>query len=792
MKNAIYTFLVCCIILPIVANANGKVIIDKETKIRPATAIKLGDRLYAESYYYNAADMYKQALMVKNANRYAMYWLAKSYYMSRDYEKAVVWYQKFTDTKAKKESEVKRFKKQDNKYFNLFNYDYGVSLQMNGQYDEAIDKFTSFIKSYVGDDKAAMEKLAKSHIDGCLFAKEHAEMKKVKVKEMNKLVNNAYTESAPCPVGENELYFTSLPQNKLIQINNWKRVKKAKLFKTTLVDGQWTTTTALPAEINTDGYEIGNCAISPDGQRMYFTKCTHPMEDEVLCGLYVCEKSGGKWSAPKMIPEPVNSQNYTTTQPSVRSLENGGDIIYFISDRPGGVGEMDIWYFIRDIKGNIKGPTNLKQLNTIGNEFTPSWDDSKKVLYFSSDGIPGFGGFDVFKSTAGENLEWSKAENLLRPINSQYDDIYYTKIAGKTSGYLVSNRRGTTVLNSETASDDIFTFEDFKYGLDGTISRDGGDGAPMEGAIVKLYTKDYLGQDSLVSIDSTIGADGAYFFKLSPDADYKVVAFRNGFMPKEEMVTTNGLPMEDTITQDFRIRQGIIITSGNVIKEGDASNTPLGGSTIIVQEKDPITGKYTTIKTITTTKENPTFSIDLDKEKKYKFNVRKDGFFAKTIDVNPKDFGDVTSAKKDLFITEMEKDKAYSLSNIYYEFGKADLTMSSKSVLDELKVLLDENPTIVIELSAHTDANGTDERNNALSQRRAESCVNYLLSKGVARERMVPKGYGESKPIAPNTKSDGSDDPDGRAKNRRTEFKILGELKDNVKIGYEEKDGVKK
>ncbi len=792
MKNFLILFITASILLPATSFAKGKVIIDKETKIRPATAIKLGDKLYAESYYYNAADMYKQALMIKKDNRYAMYWLAKSYFMSRDYEKAVVWYQQFTQTKAKKDKDIQKFKKQDSKYFSQFQYDYGVGLQMNGQYDQAIEAFNSFIKSYEGEDKASMEKLAKSHIDGCQFAKEHADLKKIHVRQMDKLVNNAYTESAPFPVGDNQLYFTSLPQNKLIQINNWKRVKKAKLFQTSLVDGQWTAPKALADNINTSGYEVGNCAISLDGKRMYFTKCTHPMEDEVLCGLYVSENVNGKWSEPKMIPEPVNSQNYTTTQPTVRPLENGGEIVYFISDRPGGVGDMDIWYFIRNVNGDVKGPTNLKALNTVGNEFTPSWDDFKKVLYYSSDGLPGYGGFDVFKSIPGENLEWSKPENMLRPINSQYDDIYYTRVFGSTSGYMVSNRVGTTILNSETASDDIFKFEDFRYGLEGTISKEGGDGAPMSGAIVRLYATDFQGQDSLVAIDSTISADGAYFFKLAPDASYKVVAIREGYMPKEEMVTTLGLPMEDTIAQDFRIKQGIIFTSGNLLKEGDATKTPLTASTIVVQEKDPITGTYSVIKTITTTAQNPLYSVDLDKEKKYKFNIRKDGFFAKTIDVNPKDFGDVTTATKDLVITEMEKDKAYSLSNIYYEFGKADLTMSSQSVLDELKKLLDENPTIIIELSAHTDANGTDERNNALSQRRAESCVKYLLSKGIARERLVPKGYGESKPIAPNTKPDGSDDPDGRAKNRRTEFKILGELKDNVKVGYEEKDNVKK
>ena len=126
----------------------------------------------------------------------------------------------------------------------------------------------------------------------------------------------------------------------------------------------------------------------------------------------------------------------------------------------------------------------------------------------------------------------------------------------------------------------------------------------------------------------------------------------------------------------------------------------------------------------------------------------------------------------------MEKNKAYKLNNIYYEFDKFDLTAPSKAVLDTLYDILKENPNIVIELSAHTDGKGAEKYNLDLSQKRAESCVNYLVNeKGIQKERMVAKGYGKSVPVAPNTNPNGSDNPEGRAMNRRTEFKIIDELK---------------
>src|SRR5207249_2930762 len=98
---------------------------------------------------------------------------------------------------------------------------------------------------------------------------------------------------------------------------------------------------------------------------------------------------------------------------------------------------------------------------------------------------------------------------------------------------------------------------------------------------------------------------------------------------------------------------------------------------------------------------------------------------------------------------------------------------TSKLVLDTLYELLRDNVSFEIELSSHTDGKGKADYNLKLSQARAQSCVDYLIKKGIAKKRMIAKGYGMNKPVAPNTNEDGSDNPEGRALNRRTEFKIL-------------------
>ncbi|OQP52708.1 OmpA family protein [Niastella populi] len=119
-------------------------------------------------------------------------------------------------------------------------------------------------------------------------------------------------------------------------------------------------------------------------------------------------------------------------------------------------------------------------------------------------------------------------------------------------------------------------------------------------------------------------------------------------------------------------------------------------------------------------------------------------------------------------------DEAIVMDNVYYDFDKATLQKESYASLDKLAGLLNAHPEISIELSAHTDNKGTEEYNQRLSDARARNCVEYLISKGIDKNRLQAKGYGSTQPIAPNTKEDGSDDPEGRQKNRRTEFKVLG------------------
>lgn len=120
-----------------------------------------------------------------------------------------------------------------------------------------------------------------------------------------------------------------------------------------------------------------------------------------------------------------------------------------------------------------------------------------------------------------------------------------------------------------------------------------------------------------------------------------------------------------------------------------------------------------------------------------------------------------------------EVNETFVVENVYYDFDKADLKPESYPALDEIIRMLEANPNMTIEIGAHTDSKGSDRYNQRLSEARAKSVVDYLLSKGIDGSRLTSKGYGESMPIAPNTDERGKDNPEGREKNRRTEFKVL-------------------
>lgn len=170
------------------------------------------------------------------------------------------------------------------------------------------------------------------------------------------------------------------------------------------------------------------------------------------------------------------------------------------------------------------------------------------------------------------------------------------------------------------------------------------------------------------------------------------------------------------------------------------------------------------------------FKLNLKPGFDYEIEVNKEGYFNNSVNISTKNYTKSDNIVQSIRVEKVPQEPIV-IPHINYGFDSDKLTDDSKLALDtSLVVLLKKNPTFKIEVMAHTDSKGSDAYNLKLSQKRAESVVKYLVSKGINAERLTGKGYGETKPVAPNSNPDGSDNPEGRQKNRRTEFKIIGNI----------------
>ncbi|WP_316817846.1 OmpA family protein [Pedobacter nyackensis] len=213
----------------------------------------------------------------------------------------------------------------------------------------------------------------------------------------------------------------------------------------------------------------------------------------------------------------------------------------------------------------------------------------------------------------------------------------------------------------------------------------------------------------------------------------------------------------------FHIRREFLFIKGTVLD----CNTlkPLSGAVITLADSVQ-QFKFTT-------DDLGRYTFKVNSNRYFKLTAEKDKYFSKTLTFNHGQMAQRdTLFSPELCLTPFEIDKPIVLKDVLYEFNKAELTPDSKEKLDHLYTIMVDNPTIEIELSSHTDSKGSDAYNLDLSERRAKSCVDYLIEKGIATNRMTSKGYGETRPVAPNELPNGADNPDGRALNRRTEFKV--------------------
>ena len=220
--------------------------------------------------------------------------------------------------------------------------------------------------------------------------------------------------------------------------------------------------------INSKRDHTGNLALDPWTNDLYFTRARID-DPELRCEIWRARKLKRGWAEPKKLRGDVNLDGYTATHPAVGRLKDSTVILYFVSNRPGGAGGLDLWYTL--LRGDRSGEcVNLgPQVNSPADEITPFYDQPNQVLYFSSDRMGGRGGHDIY-CAVGQRNTWQAAQSVCGCLNSEQNDIYFTvtdrdsATAFPLGGYLASNRADSYYLSDSMCCNDLY-----RWGLDSSI-----------------------------------------------------------------------------------------------------------------------------------------------------------------------------------------------------------------------------------------------------------------------------------------------------------------------------------
>lgn len=355
--------------------------------------------------------------------------------------------------------------------------------------------------------------------------------------------------------------------------------------------------------------------------------------------------------------------------------------------------------------------------------------DGKTLLLYMT---PDKGSFynDIYVCFALQDGTWSEPKSLGKKINlEKYDEMTPYLAADGETLYFSSDRPGGL------GDNDIW--------------------------MTKRLDKTWQKWSEPVNLGAPINTpDWDAFFTLDAGGEYAYLTNSENGYGESDIVKVKLLEKERP--------KPIVLVSGNVYNA--KTKQPLSASLIYETLPDGVEAGNGISSAM-----DGSFKIVLPYDKNYLIRATADKFFAQSENLNLDSLVKVgyKEIHKDLYLVPIEVGQVVRLNNVFFDFDKWDLRPESFVELDRVVKLLQENPAIEIEMSAHTDSRGSDDYNMKLSDNRARSVMEYIVSKGIPSNRITSHGYGETVPVAPNANSDGSDNPEGRQLNRRVEFKIL-------------------
>jgi outer membrane protein OmpA-like peptidoglycan-associated protein len=454
-------------------------------------------------------------------------------------------------------------------------------------------------------------------------------------------------------------------------------------------------------------------SLTIDGKQLAFTRNLDTRNED----FFVTEGNNNQpWQTATPLPGDVNTP---MNEGAMHISQDGEWMVFTACSRPDGYGECDIYISFRTETGWTPGKNMGGRINTAFWESQPCLSPDKRSLYFVSRRPGGIGGIDLYVSHLSSTGRWGDPVNLGPNINTAGDEQCPFLHADNQTLYF------TSVNWPGYGNDDLFLS---RKQPDGSWSKPENLGYPIN-------TIDREG--SLI-----IAADGITAYYASNRSDsYGNMDLYQFKLPKH----ARSIPT--------------FWVEGKVTDRKNGKPIPA-----LLNLRDAESGKDVT--TVQADVEG-NYMVPLPAGRNYLLSIRQNGYFFHSEGFEMKKTTDATPQQLNVSLQPLSTDTAVILKHVYFRTNRAELADSSRAELITLVELLRENPNLVIEISGHTDNQGTASDNLSLSKRRAESVVHFLTDQGIPAERLQAKGYGATRPIAENN------NVEGRAKNRRSEMKIL-------------------
>lgn len=471
------------------------------------------------------------------------------------------------------------------------------------------------------------------------------------------------------------------------------------------------------------------------GNSLYFTSNrgggkTYKTTGTPFTDIYQVQTSGAnvEISTLKPLPEIINDPDINEGTLSVS--QNGTSIIFGKGNTGKATGNSQVnLYFTRFRTGSWLVPRPLSINDPDSWDSTPALTPDGTTLYFASTRPGGYGGSDLYSAQLSRRGRWIDVQNLGPEVNTPGDEmfpfvsedgrLYFSSNGhpgfGKLDLFVATRRRGHITVENlgrpmNSASDDFGLYQfDLTRGFFSS-NRSGGKGDD------DIYT--YVNEDPDLKVVNYFVKGKTY---TTDDSGQKIILPNT----KVTLLSDMGEILGESFTEKdgaFRFR---VYAEEHYNLKGEKSD-------------------YFATRREFTTKDK---SVDKDDLKEFITNV---------------------TFETEILMDPIVLEKAIVLNNIYYDLDKAEIRSDAALILDSLVQIMNDNPEISIELGSHTDSRAPDDYNMDLSQRRAKSAVDYIISQGINKKRIVAKGYGETKLIVPSAETE-----EEHQRNRRTEFKVL-------------------